>query len=204
MAGYSRSIRDLIELLTQLPGIGPRTAERLSLYLVHHQPYARRLAQAIEQVARRVRRCAICNNFTETEEICEICRDPNRDRTRICVVEQPRDLVVIESSGAYRGLYHVLGGRISPLEGVEPDHLSLDHLVKRIHDQQPEEIILATSPTTEGDTTASYIVELLRDLPVQITRLARGLVPGSGLEIATADMLVNAIRDRRPVERPGR
>lgn len=201
MAGYSPSIRDLIELLTHLPGIGTRTAERLTLYLVHHPAYARQLAAAIAQLADRVRRCSLCYNFTESADLCEICRDPGRDRKQICVVEQPRDVVVIESSGAYRGLYHVLGGRISPLEGVEPEHLTLSALRRRVEQEKPDELILATSPTTEGDTTASYIVDMLRDTSVRITRLARGLVPGSGLEIATPDMLINALRDRRPIER---
>ena len=200
MAQYSEALQALIDTLTRLPGVGTRTAERLALHLVNHPQQARELAHCIRRVTEQVRRCRDCYNLTEGTDQCAICADPSRDRDVLCVVEQPRDVVAIESSGAYRGVYHVLGGRIAPLEGVGPESLTIDALERRVREARPREVLIATSPTTEGDTTASYLVQLLEPYGVQLTRLARGVVPGSTLEIATPEMLASAIRDRRAIE----
>ncbi len=200
MAQYSEAIQRLIEQLTRLPGIGTRTAERLALHLVNHPEQARQLADSVRQVGEQIRRCRRCYNLTESHDLCGICADAGRDQRLLCVVEQPRDLVAIESAGVYRGLYHVLGGRIAPLDGVGPEALTIEALVRRVRTERPREVIIATSPTTEGDTTAAYLVQLLEPCGVHLTRLARGVVPGSTLEIATPEMLASAIRDRRAIE----
>jgi recombination protein RecR len=201
MKGYSPSLQRLLQELVRLPGIGPRTAERLALFLVQAPALAETLADALREVAHRVRRCERCFNWTEAGPICEICQDPHRNAELLCVVEQPRDVVALESSGAYRGLYHVLGGRIAPLEGIQPEDLSLEALRRRVEKERFQEVILATSPTTEGDMTAAYVADLLQGTGVRLSRLARGVVPGSTLEIATAEMLASALEDRRPLLR---
>jgi recombination protein RecR len=182
--------------LGKLPGIGPKTAERLA----HHLLGAERaevlaLADALVAIKERVRPCRECCNPTEGE-LCPVCADGRRDRATLCVVEQPRDLSALERSGSYRGLYHVLHGRLAPLDGVGPEHLTIERLLERVR-VGVREVILATNPTTEGDGTALYLSSLLAPLEVRVTRLARGLPAGSVLEFANSQMLADALEGRR-------
>ncbi|MCA9117401.1 MAG: recombination protein RecR [Planctomycetaceae bacterium] len=194
---YGAAVGTLIQRLSGLPGIGRKTAERLANHLVScREPDALALAEAIRSVRTNVRRCRSCFNLTESE-ICRICSDPRRNRHQICIVEQPRDVVSLEAAGVFQGLYHVLGGRISPLEGVGPEDLTLDALVRRVRQDEVTEILMATNPTLEGDGTALFISNLLENEPVQITRLARGIASGSVLEFANREMLADAIRGRQ-------
>jgi recombination protein RecR len=190
-------IAQLQEEFGKLPGIGPKTAERLTHYLLANGPAASRaLAEALLRVAEQVRPCRQCFNLTEGE-LCAICADPRRDPSLICVVEQPKDLAALERSGTYRGLYHVLQGRLAPLENVGPEKLTLDGLLRRVRQGGVREVILATNPTLEGDGTALYISSLLADTGVTLTRLARGLPSGSVLEFANTQMLADALEGRR-------
>jgi recombination protein RecR len=197
VAELSESVTKLIQELTKLPGIGRKSAERLTYHILR-VPAAEALAltDAIRNVKENVRYCRICYNLSEQEE-CEICRDPKRQRDVLCVVEQPRDLIALEQTGKYHGLYHVLLGRIAPLEGIGPDQLTIDALVRRVREGAPAEMIMATNPTVEGDGTALYISNLLADLPVRITRLARGITPGSVLEFANREILSDALAYRQ-------
>ncbi len=191
------SVQRLNEELARLPGIGPKSAERIAHFLLQASPQdALRLADAIREVKTRVRHCTNCFNLTE-QEVCEICRDPRRDRTLLCVVEQPRDLGSLERTGSFNGVYHVLLGRIAPLEGVTPDRLTIARLVERVRGGEVREIIMATNPTLEGDGTALYLSNLLADYPVRVTRLARGLATGTVLEFANKEMLADALTGRR-------
>jgi recombination protein RecR len=191
------AIARLIQEFTRLPGIGPKTAERLT----HHLLLAERqqvldLADALRGIKDNVRACKQCYNLTE-QELCNLCRDERRDRTQICVVEQARDLTALERTATFRGLYHVLGGRLAPLENVGPDQLTIDALVRRVQQGGVKEIIMATNPTLEGDGTALYISNVLAGTGVRITRLARGLPSGSVLEFANSQMLADALEGRR-------
>ncbi|MEZ6062914.1 MAG: recombination mediator RecR [Planctomycetaceae bacterium] len=194
---YGASVGKLIDEFGRLPGIGKKTAERLANHVLscpREEAYA--LADAIRAVKTSVRRCSVCFNLTESE-VCAICSDPRRDRHVICVVEQPRDVVALESSGAYQGLYHVLGGRIAPLEGIGPEDLTIHQLVKRIRKDGVTELVMATNPTLEGDGTALFITNLLQNDNVKVTRLARGIASGSVLEFANREMLADALRGRQ-------
>ena len=191
------SVNDLVEQLGRLPGIGKKSAERLAYHLLRvPKTEAIALSDAIRRVRENIRYCANCFNLAESE-LCSFCADPRRDGTRLCVVEQPRDLMSLEQSGAYRGLYHVLLGRIAPLDGIGPDQLTIDALVERVHRGGFVEIIMATNPTVEGDGTALYISNLLADYQVQITRLARGITAGSVLEYANKEILADALQGRQ-------
>jgi len=193
----SESVTRLIEEFAKLPGIGKKSAERLAYHVLRiHATEAGALADAIRSVKENVRYCRDCYNLTEQEQ-CEICRDPKRDRGLLCVVEQPRDLMALEQPGTYGGLYHVLLGRIAPLDGVGPEHLTIDALVARIRGGEFQEIIMATNPTLEGDGTALYISSLLADMPLTITRLARGITTGSVLEFANKEILADALAGRQ-------
>lgn len=193
----SESVTRLVDEFAKLPGIGKKSAERLAYHVLRiHQSEALALADAIRGVKQNVRYCRNCYNLTEQEE-CEICRDPKRDRTLLCVVEQPRDLLALEQPGTYKGLYHVLLGRIAPLDGVGPDQLTIDGLVNRVRQGEVRELIMATNPTLEGDGTALYISSLLADLPLEITRLARGITSGSVLEFANKEILADALAGRQ-------
>jgi recombination protein RecR len=187
----------LIDEFENLPGIGRKSAERLAHFILMCPPEkALGLAEAIRTVKTNVRPCSICYNLTEGE-ICHICADPRRDAHVVCVVEQPRDLISLESSGAFQGVYHVLQGRISPLEGMGPEQLTIDALQRRIRKNGVREVVMATNPTLEGDGTALFISNLLADDPVKITRLARGIPSGSVLEFANSEMLADALRGRQ-------
>lgn len=198
MSQITRSLSNLIQQLTKLPGIGPKSAERLAYHLLRvHKTEALALAAAISDVRENVSYCPDCFNLSEGG-LCPICRNPNRDRSLLCVVEQPRDLISIEDSGVYRGLYHILLGRIAPLENIGADQLTIERLVQRIEQGEFKELILATNPTVEGDGTALYISNLLADQSLAITRLARGVTTGSILEHTNKEVLADAISDRRP------
>jgi len=193
----SESVTKLVEEFAKLPGIGKKSAERLAYHVLRlHQSEALALADAIRSVKENVRYCRNCYNLTEQDE-CEICRDPKRDRTLLCVVEQPRDLIALEQPGTYHGLYHVLLGRIAPLEGVGPEQLTIEALLERVHKGQFRELIMATNPTLEGDGTALYISNQLAGLPIALTRLARGITSGSVLEFANKEILADALAGRQ-------
>ncbi|MEE3220340.1 MAG: recombination mediator RecR [Planctomycetota bacterium] len=198
MDQISQSVSELVEQFSKLPGVGKKSAERLAYHVLRmHESEAMALATAIERVKKNVRYCQACFNLTEADE-CSICRDPRRDRTRVCVVEQPRDLLSLEGTGAFKGLYHVLLGRIAPLEGIGPEQLTIDQLIERIRGGGFVEVIMATNPTLEGDGTALHISNLLAETSVTITRLARGVTSGSVLEYANQEMLSDAMAGRQP------
>jgi recombination protein RecR len=193
----SPAVENLVAQLTRLPGIGTRTAQRLAFHLLSTpQDEALALARAVEEVKQRVRFCRECGNLTE-EEVCAICTDPRRDRTVVCVVEQPVDLVSLERTHEYRGLYHVLGGALSPLDGVEPSDLRIEGLLRRVGAGGIEEVVLATNPNMTGEATAAYLADRLRDR-VRVTRLASGLPVGGDLEYADEVTLGRALAGRRP------
>lgn len=193
----SESVTRLVEEFAKLPGIGKKSAERLAYHILRvHQSEAIALADAIRHVKENVRYCRSCYNLTEQDE-CEICRDARRDRTQLCIVEQPRDLIALEQPGTYRGLYHVLLGRIAPLDGIGPEHLTIEPLVERVRGGTFREVIMATNPTLEGDGTALYISNLLAGMPLEITRLARGITSGSVLEFANKEILADALAGRQ-------
>ena len=192
----SPAIDNLVAQLTRLPGVGTRTAHRLAFHLLRvPKDEAEALAAAIGEVKERVRFCSECGNLTE-EDRCEICRDERRDRTLVCVVEQPADLVSLERTHEYRGLYYVLGGSLSPIDGVEPEHLRIDELMGRVERNGIQEVVLATNPNMTGEATAAYLADRLRGR-VRVTRLASGLPVGGDLEYADEVTLGRALSGRR-------
>jgi recombination protein RecR len=192
----SPAVDNLVAQLSRLPGVGQRTAQRLAFHLLSApKQEALALATAIEEVKERVRFCSECGNLTE-EESCSICTDARRDRTVVCVVEQPVDVISIERTHEYRGLYHVLGGSLSPLDGVEPEHLRIDELLRRVGAGGISEVVLATNPNMTGEATAAYVADRLRDR-VRVTRLASGLPVGGDLEYADEVTLGRALAGRR-------
>jgi recombination protein RecR len=193
---FSPAVDNLVAQLSRLPGVGTRTAQRLAFHLLRvGADEAGALAAAIADVKARVRFCRECGSLTE-EEVCGICLDARRDRTVVCVVEQPADLLSIERTAEYRGLYHVLGGSLSPLDGVEPEHLRIDELLRRVERDGIDEIVLATNPNMTGEATAAYLADRLRGR-VRVTRLASGLPVGSDLEYADEVTLGRALAGRR-------
>lgn len=197
MALLTESVTRLVDEFAKLPGIGKKSAERLAYHVLRvHKSEALALADAIRDVKQNVRYCRICFNLAEAEE-CAICLDPRRDRSLLCVVEQPRDLMALEQAGSYRGLYHVLLGRIAPLDGIGPEQLTIDALIERLRGGGFRELIMATNPTLEGDGTALYIANRLEGMDVQITRLARGITSGSVLEFANKEILADALSGRQ-------
>lgn len=191
------SLDTLIKDLSRLPGIGPKSATRLAYHLLKSDPsYNRNLAEEIATIQERIKPCSVCGNYTETDP-CSICSDPNREQTIICVVEEPQDVLTLQASGAFDGLYHVLGGAISPLDGIGPEQLSFGKLMKRIKEGSFSEVIIATNPTEEGDTTALYLRHLLKDHPaITVTRLASGLPIGGDLEYADRVTVSRSLRGR--------
>jgi recombination protein RecR len=195
---FSPSVENLVAQLTRLPGIGSRTAQRLAFHILQRPTEeALALAAALEEVKERVRFCRECGNLTE-EELCGICLDARRDRTVVCVVEQPVDVISLERTHEYRGLYHVLGGSLSPLDGVEPEHLRIDELLKRVAQGEIREVVLATNPNMTGEATAAYLADRLRDRAT-VTRLASGLPVGGDLEYADEVTLGRALAGRREI-----
>jgi recombination protein RecR len=193
----SGAIARLIQEFVKLPGIGPKSAERITHFLLSgDRREAMNLSIALREVVEQVRPCKVCFHLCEGE-LCDICKDPKRDSSTLCVVESPRDLMVFERTGNYRGRYHVLNGRLAPLDNIGPDQLTFDPLLKRVQSGEVKEVILATSPTMEGDGTALFISNLLMGTGVKITRLARGLPSGSSIELANAQMLADALEGRR-------
>ena len=197
MSANNSAVSHLIDQLGRLPGIGRKSAERLAYHLLRvSKGEALALSEAIRSVRENVCYCSVCYNLAEGP-LCNICSDPTRDQTRLCVVEQPRDLMALEQSAVYRGLYHVLLGRIAPLEGIGPDQLTIDALVERVRRGNFAEIIMATNPTVEGDGSALYISNQLAEYPVEITRLARGITTGSVLEQVNKEILADALTGRQ-------
>ncbi len=194
---YGPSVARLIDEFARLPGIGRKSAERLANYILScSNGDAVALADAIRDVKDHVKRCSVCFNLTESD-VCRICQDPRRERHAVCVVEQPKDVVALESSGAFHGLYHVLGGRIAPLEGIGPEDLTISQLVRRVRQDGVTELVMATNPTVDGDGTALFITNLLQNDDVTVTRLARGIASGSVLEFANREMLADALKGRQ-------
>jgi len=193
---YTESLTRLMDELGKLPGVGLRTAERLALHILKApEPEALALADAIRDVRRNTRRCSVCCNITEHDP-CPICSDPRRDHSVVCIVEQPRDLMAIEKTGAYRGVYHVLMGRIAPLEDVHPEDLTIDHLLQRVR-HGVKEVILYTNPDLEGDVTAQHLAKVLRPLGVRLSVPARGIPTGSQIEYSSDTVLHDALDGRR-------
>ncbi len=193
----STGLDDLTRALRCLPGVGPKAAQRIALHLLQHdREGALRLAQALEHAAETVRHCERCNTFTE-DEICALCRSAKRDASVLCVVETPADLIMVESTQAYSGLYFVLMGRLSPLDGIGPKEIRLDRLIARATDGVVKEVVLATNFTNEGEATAHYIGELLAARGLAVTRLARGVPVGGELEYVDSGTLAQALRERR-------
>lgn len=197
---YEGVVQELIDELGRLPGIGPKSAQRIAFYLLQTEDdQAKRLAQVLTEVKDRVKFCEICGNVTE-EPQCNICRDPRRNRTLICVVEESKDVQAIERTREFRGLYHVLGGAISPIEGIGPDQLRIKELMARLANPDITEVIIATDPNLEGEATATYLTRMLSTLGITISRLASGLPVGGDLEYADEVTLGRAFEGRRVVQ----
>jgi recombination protein RecR len=196
---YEGAVQELIDELGRLPGIGPKSAQRIAFHILEADPAdMQQLVQAITNVKERVKFCSICGNVSE-EETCNICRDPRRDPTAICVVEESKDVVAIERTRSFRGRYHVLGGAINPIGGVGPNQLRMKELLTRLTDGQVQEIIIATDPNLEGEATATYVGRLLKDFGIKVTRLASGLPVGGDLEYADEVTLGRAFEGRRQI-----
>jgi recombination protein RecR len=195
----ARGLDQLVQALRVLPGVGPRSAQRMAYHLLQHdRPGAEQLAQALSGALASVRRCAKCNNFTE-EEICALCRSPRREASLLCVVETPADLAMVEQTLSYSGMYFVLMGRLSPLDGIGPRDIGLDRLLERAADGAVQEVILATNFTNEGEATAHYIAEMLRSRGIKVSRIARGVPLGGELEYVDAGTISQALLDRRGI-----
>ena len=196
---YEGVIQELIDELGRLPGVGPKSAQRIAFYLLQaDEDQAKRLAEVLTEVKERVRFCEQCGNVAEAE-LCNICRDPRRSKASICVVEESKDVQAIERTREFKGLYHVLGGAISPIEGIGPDNLQIKELVSRLADPEIKEIIIATDPNLEGEATATYLTRMLSPMGITISRLASGLPVGGDLEYADEITLGRAFEGRRTV-----
>ncbi len=196
---YEGVVQDLIDELGRLPGVGPKSAQRIAFHILAADPIdVQRLVDALREVKEKVRFCTICGNVAE-EEQCRICRDPRRDLTILCVVEEPKDVVAIEKTREFKGRYHVLGGAISPIEGIGPDDLRIRELMSRLSDATITEVILATDPNLEGEATATYLARMISPLGVAVSRLASGLPVGGDLEYADEVTLGRAFEGRRRV-----
>lgn len=194
---WTPSLGKLIQELEKLPGVGPKTAQRLAFFILNMpEGEAKELAESILYVKRRIKKCQVCFNYTE-REVCEICSDLRREGETICVVEQVSDLMAVERVGEYKGTYHVLHGLISPIDGIGPEDLTIPQLLSRVKESGIKEVILATSPTVEGDATASYIAELIKPLGVKVTRIGLGLPAGGDLDYADQITILRALEGRR-------
>ena len=197
---YEGIVQDLIDELGRLPGVGPKSAQRIAFHLLAAEPAdVRRLAEVLQEVKAKVRFCRVCGNVAESDE-CRVCLDPRRDLTVICVVEEPKDVVAVERTREFRGRYHVLGGAISPIEGIGPDDLRVKELMTRLADGTVTELILATDPNLEGEATATYLARLVKPMGLTVSRLASGLPVGGDLEYADEVTLGRAFEGRRSLE----
>ncbi len=193
---YPASIRNLIRQITKLPGIGEKTAERLALHILKMPPRnAEQLAQSIIDVKDRTRSCSRCHAWSD-EAVCHICQDASRNRTQLCVVEQPADMVAVEKSGAFQGVYHILGGVLSPMNGIGPDDIRIADLFRRVREEALQEVVIATSTNVEGEATASYLAEQLQSLPIKVTRIASGVPMGGDLKYVDQVTLKRALETR--------
>jgi recombination protein RecR len=196
----SPALQNLTEALRCLPGVGPKSAQRMTLHLLERdRDGAGALATALREAVEKVGHCKLCRNFTELE-VCEICSDMRRDRTQVCVVETPADVFAIEQSASFRGLYHVLMGHLSPIDGIGPEEIGLDRFKQRVIDDGVEEVILATNPTVEGEATAYYLTEMLQPVGIRVSRIAHGVPLGGELEYVDGSTLAHALSGRRPVD----
>ncbi len=196
---YPPSMENLIQHLMKLPGVGPKTAQRLAFHLLHApESDAMGLAFAIQEARETIRRCQICGNLSD-EDICPVCRDPGRDRTVLCVVEQPKDVLVMEKTREFRGLYHVLHGAISPMEGIGPKELTIELLMNRLRAGGIQEVIMTTNPNVEGDATAHYLARQIKPLNIKVTRIAHGVPVGGDLEYADEATLAQALSGRKEI-----
>ena len=199
-SAYTQSLNKLIDELAKLPGIGTKTAERLAFHILKtEKSEALALADAIGKLKSSIRQCKQCHNLSEGD-LCSVCSDAKRDKSIICVVEQFRDLISLEKTGLCKWIYHVLGGHIAPLEGVEPQDVTIEHLLTRLRAGKVSEVVMATNPTVEGDGTALYLSSLIKPMGVKVTRLARGLPGGSQIEFASGAILTDAILGRSELE----
>ncbi|NCF17000.1 MAG: recombination protein RecR [Haliea sp.] len=197
---FSPALQNLIEALRCLPGVGPKSAQRMTMHLLERdREGAVALSRALQGAVDRVDHCSRCRNFTELE-ICEICSDPRRDSSTICVVETPGDVLAVEQSGSYRGIYFVLMGHLSPIDGIGPEEIGLDLFYRRVLEEGIEEVILATNPTVEGEATAYYLTDMLQPEGVKVSRIAHGVPLGGELEYVDGSTLAHALSGRRPVE----
>jgi len=197
---FSPAIEELIEALRCLPGVGPKSAQRMTLHLLERdREGAQSLAGALSQAVDKVDHCQRCRNFTELE-VCEICIDPRRDASIICVVETPADVLAVEMSGSYKGIYYVLMGHLSPIDGIGPEEIGLNLFHQRVVDEEISEVILATNPTVEGEATAYYLIDLLQEADVKVSRIAHGVPLGGELEYVDGSTLAHAFSGRRQVE----
>lgn len=199
MATYPKSLRNLIECFKKLPSVGEKSAERMALSVMNmKEEQVNLFSQSLIDVKKKIKRCSICNNFTE-EDICEICSDGGRNNEIICVVESPKNIVLFERIGSFSGKYHVLNGLISPLEGITPDDINIKTLVSRVKEEKIKEIIIAVKPSIEGETTALYISKLFENYPVLITKIAHGVPLGTDMEYIDTLTLEMALEDRKQV-----
>jgi len=197
MVQYAKPLARLVGEFEKLPGIGPKSAQRLAFYILRlSDEEANALGNAITEVKARIGFCRVCANFTDTE-VCEICRDPRRSDAHLCVVADPRDLIAIEKTGEFHGKYHVLGGVLAPMEGIGPDQLKVRELLARLGETKVEEVILAMNPTVEGDATGLYLAKLLKTLGIRVTRIAHGVPVGGDLDYADQATLIQAFEGRR-------
>jgi recombination protein RecR len=197
---FSPSLQALIEALRCLPGVGPKSAQRMTLHLLERdREGATALADALQQAVARIDHCSRCRNFTELD-VCEICADPRRDATTICVVETPADVLAVEQSGSFRGVYFVLMGHLSPIDGIGPEEIGLDRFRRRVVEEGIREVILATNPTVEGEATAYYLIDMLQPEGVRVSRIAHGVPLGGELEYVDGSTLAHAFLGRRTVE----
>ncbi len=195
---YEGIVQDLIDEFGRLPGIGPKSAQRITFHILQTRSFdVQRLSELLVEVREKVRFCSKCGNVTE-EELCSVCRDPRRDTTLLCVVEEPKDVLAIEKTRQFKGLYHVLGGAISPIDGIGPDDLSIAQLMQRLASEDIHEVIIATDPNLEGEATAAYLSRLLKTIEVPVSRLASGLPVGGDLEFADEVTLGRAFEGRQP------
>lgn len=200
MTAYPLVLEKLISSLKKIPGVGPRSAERIAFFFLYSEDvYVNELSDNLAGIKKAIKRCPKCFSFTDNDQDCALCESEFRDKSSICVVESFKDLITLESMGEYKGLYHVLEGHLSPLDGMTPDKLRIKELLKRIEEEDIKEIIMATNPNVEGDATAFYIARLLKEKDLKVTRLAKGLPVGSDLEFADNQSLSNSFKNREEI-----